>query len=64
MVVDLSGGMFSFGPLYVALSRCTSMSGLVLKRLCCRRFEDRQRVVRSAAGGRRRTIPPVLRIGI
>jgi len=32
MVVDLSGGMFSTGQLYVALSRCTSMNGLVLKR--------------------------------
>lgn len=32
LLVDLSGGMFADGQLYVALSRCTSMTGLVLKR--------------------------------
>ncbi|MGV0852597.1 AAA family ATPase [Mycolicibacterium phlei] len=32
VVVDLTGGMFSTGQLYVALSRCTSLTGLVLKR--------------------------------
>jgi hypothetical protein len=32
LVVDLSGGTFADGQLYVALSRCTSMNGLVLRR--------------------------------
>ncbi|MFZ2511466.1 MAG: AAA family ATPase [Gordonia sp. (in: high G+C Gram-positive bacteria)] len=32
LVVDLTGGTFANGQLYVALSRCTSLDGLVLKR--------------------------------
>ncbi|SKB05142.1 AAA family ATPase [Aeromicrobium choanae] len=32
LVVDLSGGVFATGQVYVALSRATSLAGLVLKR--------------------------------
>ncbi|WNM27919.1 AAA family ATPase [Demequina capsici] len=32
VVVDLTGGTFANGQLYVALSRCTSLHGLVLRR--------------------------------
>lgn len=41
LIVDLTGGMFSTGQLYVALSRCTSMKGLVLKRRAAKGFEGR-----------------------
>jgi DNA polymerase III epsilon subunit-like protein len=52
VVVDLTGGTFANGQLYVALSRCTSLEGLVLKReVLPRDLKTDQRVRRSLAGG-------------
>ncbi|HZK04606.1 MAG TPA: AAA family ATPase [Actinomycetaceae bacterium] len=54
LVVDLSGGTFAYGQLYVALSRCTSMDGLVLQRdVLPKDLKTDQRVRRflASAGG-------------
>ena len=32
MVLDIGGGTFAPGQMYVALSRCTDLEGLVLKK--------------------------------
>ncbi|MFD7843609.1 AAA family ATPase [Nocardia sp. NPDC059764] len=54
LVVDLSGGTFADGQLYVALSRCTSMDGLVLRRAVQPRdLKVDQRIRRFLLSGRR-----------
>lgn len=70
MVVDLTGGTFAAGQLYVALSRCTSIEGLVLTRpVRPRDLKTDRRIVRFleavAPGGapRRRVGLGVLAIG-
>lgn len=51
VVVDLTGGTFANGQLYVALSRCRSLEGLVLKReVLPRDLKTDQRVRRYLAG--------------
>lgn len=52
LVVDLSGGTFSYGQLYVALSRVTSLSGLVLTRpVFPKDMKTDRRILRFLRGG-------------
>nr|WP_284327738.1 hypothetical protein [Demequina litorisediminis] len=53
-MVDLTGGTFANGRLYVALSRCTSLAGLVLKRpVLPRDLKTDVRIRRFLTGGAR-----------
>lgn len=58
VVVDLTGGTFAYGQLYVALSRCTSMAGLVLERdVLPKDLKVDHRIKRFLAFGEARAVP-------
>jgi hypothetical protein len=58
LVVDLTGGVFATGQVYVALSRATSMAGLVLKRpIEPRHLRTDRRVTRFLSGEVARAAP-------
>lgn len=58
LVVDLTGGVFATGQVYVALSRATSMAGLVLKRpIEPRHLRTDRRVTQFLSGEVARTGP-------
>ena len=53
VLVDLTGGTFSAGQVYVALSRCTSMAGLVLRRpVLAKDLKSDRRITRFLASAR------------
>jgi len=69
LVVDLRGGVFDYGQVYVALSRCTSMDGLVLTRpVLAKDLKTDRRVLRflresTSAGPARHCAVGVLTVG-
>ncbi|WP_372594027.1 AAA family ATPase [Actinotalea sp.] len=70
LVVDLRGGVFDFGQVYVALSRCTSLQGLVLTRpVLPKDLKTDRRVVRflrastDSGPGERRCALGILTVG-
>lgn len=70
LIVDLSGGVFDFGQVYVALSRCTSMEGLVLTRpVLPKDLRTDRRIVRflreatSESGARRYCAVGIVTVG-